>query len=259
MENREEIAFKHIISNLAFKFSKVLNMKIGYFLSKFPYKNPFTGEIIGTVQKDGGVENVSLNLAVEMSKRGHEIFIFTSAIDSHSSIESYDHIKIYRYARSFTIGSAPISLSSLYKPLFLDLPLDIVHVHLGNLPLPLIGYFYSKIKNKPLITTYHGDYMGGFGSLVRRFGVYLFDNFIADMLLNGSSIVLTPSEHYINESKHLHKINNNVIPISNGINLKYFDLNISKAEARKKLNLSSSIQVILLLEVLHQGKLQIFC
>lgn len=219
-------------------------MKIGYFTAAFPYRNPLTGKMIKPYN-GGGVENVVYNLAVQMAKRGHDVFIFTSAIDSNSSIENYNNIKIYRYAKSFNIGSSPISLSSLYKPLFLASPLDIVHVHLGNLPLPLIGSFYSKINNKPLITTYHADYMGGFGSLVRRFGVYLFDNFIADILLKSSDIILTPSEYYINESKQLSNIRNSVVPIPNGINLKDFDLNISKSEARTKLNLLNDKQIIL--------------
>ena len=122
-------------------------MKIGYFTSCFPYKNPLTGEIIGPYI-GGGVELGSYNLAVNMAKRGHEVFVFTTSIDSKKSIEVYDKIKIYRYPSNFTVGQCPISLSLLYDPLFSEVDLDIVHARMGNLPAPLTAFFYAKKMKK---------------------------------------------------------------------------------------------------------------
>lgn len=220
-------------------------MKIGYFVSAFPYKNICKEKNLNVIQKDGGVENVAFNLAVQMSERGHDVFIFTTSACSKDSVEYYGHIKIYRFAKNFKVGMANISLSSLYKPLFLDLKLDVIHVHIGNLPLPISGYLYAKKENVPLITTYHEDYIGGFGSLARRFGVFLFDSFIIDVLLNGSDVVLTPSEHYVNRSKHLPKIKPKLIAVHNGIDLNNFDTNISKRESRVRLNLPPDKKIIL--------------
>lgn len=228
-------------------------MKIGYFNTGFPYKNPITGKMIAPYM-GGGIENVIFNLAVEMAKRGHEVSIFTSSIDSTNSVKDYGKIKIYRYKQNFKVGQSPISFSLLYKPVFSDIKLDIIHAHIGNLPAPLTAYFYAKKRNKPLITTYHEDAVGGFGSFFRRFGVYLFDTFIVDKLLSESDIVLTPSEYYIEKSKHLKKINEKVKTIPNGINLNEFTIQMSKEDCRIKLGIPNDKKVIIFMGSLTPRK-----
>ncbi len=219
-------------------------MKIAYFTSAFPYKNPLTGKTIKSYI-GGGVENVVYNLAVQMAKRDHDVFIFTSSIDSKNSIEDYGKIKIYRYKQVFKIGEAPISLNLMYDPLLSDINIDIIHSHIGNLPAPLTALFYAKTRKKALITTYHEDWMGGFGSVIRRFSVFLFDSFIADKLLSESNLILTPSEHYIDKSKHLCKVKNRVRAVPNGINLEELNVNLSKEDCREKLNLPLDKKIIL--------------
>lgn len=193
----------------------------------------------------GGVENVTYNLAVQMAKRGHHVYIFTSSIDSKESIEEYEDITIYRYKKSFTIGSAPISIDILYKPLKLGVDLDIVHAQVGNLPAPLTAYLYAKKMKKPFVVTYHEDYMGGFGSLARKLGIFLFDHYFADNLLSSADVILTPSRCYIDKSKFLRKYKNKVKAIPNGINLEDFDITYSKEECGDKLNLPGDKKIIL--------------
>lgn len=219
-------------------------MKIGYFTSAFPYINPLTGKMTKSYL-GGGVENVTYNLAVQMAKKGHNVFIFTSSIDSSNSVEYYGNIIIYRYKTKFKIGRGPISFNLIYKPLMSNIDLDIIHSQMGNLPAPLTAYFYAKIIKKPLITTYHEDWMGGFGSSIRRFCVFLFDSFIADKLISESNLILTPSEYYINKSKHLCKVKNMVKAIPNGINLEELKIGFSKEECREKLSLPLDTKIIL--------------
>lgn len=219
-------------------------MRIGYFSNYFPYVNPVTGDEI-IFSRYGGVDNVVFNLTVEMAKRGHEVYVFTSSNNSTNYIEDYGNIRIYRYKKNFSIGLAPISLGVLYKPLFSNLNLDILHAHIGNLPAPLTAFIYSKLNRKPVITTYHEDWMSGFGSIPRRLCVFLFDHVISDRLLDSSSIVLTPSEYYIEKSKHLNRIKHKVIAIPNGINLEGFDRKLCKEECRKITNLPLNKKIIL--------------
>ncbi|AKB30462.1 glycosyl transferase [Methanosarcina siciliae C2J] len=219
-------------------------MKIGYFTTRFPYKNPLTGEVIFH-SHDGGVENVAYSLAVEMAKRGHEIFIFTSSINSTNSIEDYGKIKIYRYKKNFIIGQAPISLDLLYKPLISDLCLDIVHAHMGNLPAPLTALFFSMIKNKPFIITHHGDWIGGYGGLKRRIGVFLFNNYLCDFILTRTNSIIGLSESHVADSRSLQKYFSKIEVIPNGINLDDFDIPLSKEECRNLLNLPKDKSIIL--------------
>lgn len=219
-------------------------MKVGYFTARFPYKNPVTGEVI-RVSHDGGVENVVYNLVVQMIKRGHEVIVFTTSSDSRNYVEDYGKMKVYRFGHKFKIGQAPISLALLYKPLFFKGELDIIHSHLGNLPAPIGACIYSIVRKKKLITTYHEDYVGRFGSVLRRFGVFIFDFLIADCLLYFSDVVLTPSKYYIQKSKHLKCISCKVKPIYNGINLDDFNILYSKEEAKNRLNLPVNKKIIL--------------
>lgn len=220
-------------------------MKICYFANRFPGKNPVTGETI-CPSVDGGVENVVYNLTAQMAQRGHEVTVFTSSIDDRpGSVEKYDNVTIYRYNRNFTIGQAPISLNILYRPLLLNLHFDVIHSHIGNLPAPLTAFFYSKMKGIPLVTTYHEDWLKGFGSFSRRAGVYIFDTFLADTLLKHSDRILTPSAYYINVSRHLSKMKEDVTAIPNGIILSDFAIQLSREECRDRLGLPQNKKIVL--------------
>lgn len=218
-------------------------MKIGYFVAGFPHIDLLTGESIAPYS-GGGVGVVAYNLAVEMAKRGHKISIFTTSKDGENLVENHGNLKIYRYKKSFKVGNAQMPLDLLYSSLK-NVNLDIVHVHLGNLPAPLKGYWYAKKWNKPFIITYHEDYIGGFGSLARRVGCFIFNHYFADKLLSFADLILTPSQYYISQSKFLRKYENKVKNIPNGINLEKFQILYSKEESRNRLDLPPDKDLIL--------------
>lgn len=222
----------------------VVYMKIGYFVTAFPYKNPVTGEMIKPYMY-GGVEIGTYNLAVNMAKRGHEVSVFTTSIDSNKSIEVYDKIKIYRYPSNFTIGQCPISLSLLYEPLFSLIDLDIVHARMGNLPAPLTAFLYAKKMKKKLVVSYHGDWVDGFGGIKRRVGVLLFNKFFCDELLGAADSVIALSENHVTESRFLQKYSQKLVYIPNGVNFEEFDIPHTKEESRNTLGLPVNSKIIL--------------
>jgi glycosyltransferase involved in cell wall biosynthesis len=227
-------------------------MKIGYFTLAFPYKNPITGEIIENV-RGGGVENVSYNLAVQMAKRWHEVYVFTSSIYSKESVENYSNITIYRYKKRFTIGSAPISIDVLYKPLKHEI--DIVHAHVGNPPASIAAHWYAKKKKKPFVITYHGDGQWNWGGVIRRTSVYFYSKHLLDRTLSYADVIISPSRYYIDESRVLGKYKDKIVVIPNGINVDEFDVGYSKEQCRGKLGLSINSRMILFVGTLspHKG------
>lgn len=226
-------------------------MNIGYFTTSFPYKNPITGECIRQCSY-GGVEVGTYNLAVEMAKIGNNVSVFTSSIDSKDSIEKYRNINVYRYGKNFTIGSAPISLRLLYKPI--NYEMDIAHGHLGNLPAPLAAYLYSKKKKKPFVISYHGDYIGGFGGIPRRVGVFLHNKCIVHKLLSSADVVIALSESQVKDSKFLSRYSNKIKIIPDGINLEEFNIPYSKEECRDSLGLNIDEKIILFVGTLYPVK-----
>ena len=229
------------------------NIKIGYFTHAHPYKNPITGEMIKEYM-GGGVGDVSYNLSVQMAKRGHEVYIFTAAIDSKESVENYGNITIFRYKKSFTIGSASIPVNILYKPLKLGIDLDIVHTHAGNPPAPIAAYWYAKKSKKPFVVTYHGDGQWNWGGVIRRMSVYSYNKYLLDKILSYADVLISPSEYYINESRVLGKYQDKIVVIPNGINVDDFDIGYSKIECREKLGLPLDNEIILFLGGLNPHK-----
>jgi|LGOV01.1.fsa_nt_gb hypothetical protein len=92
-------------------------MKIGYFTTHFPYKTYLNKEY-AEQYSCGGTENVAYHLAYNIAMEGHETTIFTTSIDFKESVETYNNARIYRYGKTFAIGSAGMSnLIEVFKNL----------------------------------------------------------------------------------------------------------------------------------------------
>jgi glycosyltransferase involved in cell wall biosynthesis len=212
-------------------------MKIGYFVTKFPYSQQ---------HKDyayGGSSLAAYYLSAEMAKRGHEVNVFTTSINSEDSIEKNENMTIYRYGTNFRIHTSNISFGMFKKPM--DHNVDIIHTHFDIPPGPLAGLRYAKKKKNPFIVTYHGDWVDSYGGLIRRIGVGLHNKYLVDKVLCYADVIISPSECYINESRFLKKYKEKIVVIPNGINLKDFDISYSKEECRKKLGLPLNKKILL--------------
>ena len=230
-----------------------MTMRIGYFSTEFPYLDPRTGKILASYPY-GGVENGTYQLAKQLAKKGHDVFVFTTSSENRDTYEEYGNIHIYRYSKCFSVGQAPISLGLLYKPIFSRINLDIAHAQLGNLPAPLTGYGYSKWNNIPCVVSYHADWDGSFGSLSRRFGVFLFNRFLCDYLLSNADKVIALSKEHALESKILNKYLDNLVFIPNGLNLEEFEISYTKQQCRKNLCLPMAAKIILFVGSLNPIK-----
>jgi len=230
-------------------------MRIGYFIDMFPYQNPITGNILKQ-SSPGGAGIVAYNLAVQMAKRGHDVYVFTTAQarDEGDSLSKYDNISVIRYKSNFTVGQGSIALKHLISPLFSGVDLDVVHSHVGNLPAPLGGAIYSKRKNVPFVITHHGDWRDDFGTLGRRAGVFLYNHFLCDRLFSKSDKIIALSKLHLARSRILRKFQNKTIIIPNGINLSDFQISQSQDKCRDMLNLPAEKRIVLFLGSLVSQK-----
>ncbi|HOI57123.1 MULTISPECIES: glycosyltransferase family 4 protein [unclassified Methanoculleus] len=228
-------------------------MRIGYFIDMFPYQNPITGKILKQ-SSPGGAGIVAYNLAVQMAKRGHEVYVFTTAQNEDGSLSRYGNISVIRYKSNFTVGQGSIALKHLIRPFFSSVDLDIVHSHAGGLPAPLGGAIYAKRKNIPFVITHHAEWIGGFGTFRRRAGVFLYNNLICDWLLSKSDINIAPSKSFVDVSENLKKYRDKIVIIPNGLNLQEFQIPQSKGECRDILNLPMEKKILLYMGSLHPHK-----
>lgn len=212
-------------------------MKIGYFSSKFPYDSFYPDYVCG------GSVNATYSLVKEMVKLNHDIKIFSTSKDFNDQYENSERIEIYRYGSQFNLFSSNISLGLFFKPFKYDV--DLVHLSFDIPPGPFAGYRYAKKKNLPLVVTYHGDWEGSYGNLFRRMGVTLNNKLIVDKILSYAEIIISPSKRYAESSIHLKKYMDKINVIPNGVNLEEFQIDYSKEECRKKLDLPLEKNILL--------------
>lgn len=227
-------------------------MKIGYFITHFPYKNRFNDVNYFKRYTHAGTEEVAYNLAINMAKKGHEVNIFTTSINSKDVIEKYENMDIYRYGTNFRIETGNVSFNFFRKPL--KYQVDVVHAHL-SIPIGVLaGLRYTKKKKIPFIVTYHGDAEGNYGGFVRRAGIYFYNKYMINKVLSYADVIISPSEYYINESRFLGRYREKIIVIPNGINIEDFDIGYSKEESRKKIGLPLDDEIVLFVGVLDPYK-----
>lgn len=229
-----------------------MNMKIGYFITHFPYQSRLDDNKYPKQYKHGGSEVAAYHLAINMAHRENDVSVFTTSVDSKDFIEKYKNITVYRYGTKFQVLNRSISFSMLFKPL--KHGLDIVHLHTSASPIDLSSaLLYAKKKEKTLILTYHGDVNVTLNKFSYKLAAYFYDKLIGK-LLSSANVIISPSQYYIEESRFLKKYKNKIIIIPNGINVEKFDISYSKEECRVKLGLLPDENIILFVGALHPHK-----
>lgn len=221
-------------------------MKIGYFVTHYPYKKDYNDYFCG------GVGVVAENLAKEMVKRGHDVSVFSTSRRRKNSFEEREGIKIYRYGASFKIAEAYMSFGLLFGPLKHEM--DIVHAHMGNAPAPIAAWIYFKLKKKPLIVTYHGDQQGSYGTFFRRCSLKVYNKLFANNILRSSGLIISPSEPFIEESKFLVSFKDRIKVIPNGINKNEVTISKTKEDCRSELGIPHDKVVFLFVGALSKYK-----
>ena len=217
-------------------------MKIGYFISHFPYMDRINDANYSKEYAHGGTEIAAYNLARNIAKID-EVDIFTTSINSKDSLELSENMTIHRYGTVLKIASANLSFKILYKPLKQEI--DIAHAHY-NMPYSDYSALRYVKKNKvPFVVTYHADAQDSGGNLIRNWAQMIYNRSLLKNVLNGADVIIATSNSYIDESKFLGNYRDKIEVIPNGINLEEFDINLSKEECRDKLCLPHDKKIIL--------------
>lgn len=113
-------------------------MKIGYFITHFPYLESFKDPEFAHRYPVGGANLWAYQLAHQMAKLGHDIVVFTTSVDSKNHVEEDDGVKVYRYGTNFKVGKVFFSFDLFFKSLQHDI--DIAHLHFAVPPGNLQAY-----------------------------------------------------------------------------------------------------------------------
>ncbi len=218
-------------------------MNIGYFVGHFPYPNLVNTPDYIKKYAHGGTEIAAYNLAINMANRGNMVDVFTTSIDSRSSVEMYPNMKVHRHGTSLKIASANPSIKLIYNPLNYDM--DIVHAHS---PIPysdLPALIYIKRKKLPFILTYQFDGIETGGSFLRNAGVTIYNKLFIHRVLKAADVIIATTKSYAEESPFLRGYLDKIVVIPNGINIDEVTTKLSKHESRERLKLQDDINIIL--------------
>jgi glycosyltransferase involved in cell wall biosynthesis len=220
----------------------VKKMKIGYFISHFPYIDRLNDPDYEKKYAHGGTEIAAYNLAINIAKK-HEVDIFTSSMTSKDSVDSLDNIKIYRYGTILKIASANLTTGILYKPL--NHKMDIAHAHYNTPYSDYAALRYAKKKNVPFVVTYQNDAPETNGNFIRNWANKIYNKTLIKKVLDGANVIISTSNAFINESFILGDYKEKIEIIPNGINLEEVRIKLSPSESRSRLGLPLDKKIIL--------------
>lgn len=222
-------------------------MEVGHFISLFQSEH-IKVQIYGAGR-------AAYHLCKSLAKRGVKIHVFAPSPFKKDLIENYyDNMTVHFYRSFLRVGTMNISFKLLFGTLNHNHNIDVVHVH-NDTPISVIaGLRYAKKESRPLVVTWHGDWIENYGSIVRRFGVWFSNKYLVDRVLSCANVIITPSMNYVKESRFLKDHREKLIEIPNGINLEDFNIPYSKEECREKLGLNGAKSIVLFVGALYPLK-----
>lgn len=170
--------------------------------------------------------------AKALKAEGYEVHVFSSNVikgtnEISSEYEEFEGIHLHRFKVKFKLGGTSMFWS--FKKELKEIDPDIIHTHGFRHPHSLQARFFGKRLKKTVYITTHGPFekdprRSFFLKMVDKF----YDTVIARWELKGYDSVIMISAW---EEKYLAKFGvKRLVLISNGINSKFFEVEIPKQE-----------------------------
>lgn len=143
----------------------------------------------------GGVEKVMFDLAIGLSKRGHQCDMLCSSLDNEmEDVIINENCKIIRTKSIFKIAATTISPSMIFKLRQICNDYDIIHIHHPD-PMAGIALFFSGFRGK-VILHWHSDIYK------QKKLLYLYLPF-QKWLINRADVIVGTTPVYIKNSSFL--------------------------------------------------------
>ncbi len=164
----------------------------------------------------GGVENYVYNLSRELVNLGHEVTVLCADAGGNTG-NVVEGVKVKRLGYVGKIANTNITLNlplELLKSNF-----DVIHTHLPTPWSADWSALASKMKDTPLVLTYHNDIIGcGMSSHIA--GVY--NKSVLGFVLRRAEKIIITQPRYMESSPHLGRYKNKITVIPNGVDIQRF-------------------------------------
>lgn len=219
------------------------------FVSQYPYPDQFEADADYFC---GGGERVARRLAEGFADRDWQVSVFTAAAGREYERAVQNGVTV---ARSPSL--ARVNNTQLAPTLPVDaLPAraDVVHAHNTTPPGVLAAWAFAAARGVPLVITHHGgENYERHGSVARRVGLAAYTRLLIRLPFERAAAVVTPSAGYVAESSVL-SLATDVRTIPNGVEADAYELDVSRAEAKRLLDVDPDSFTVLYLGAHHPRK-----
>jgi glycosyltransferase involved in cell wall biosynthesis len=165
----------------------------------------------------GGVENYVYYLSKELVKLRHDVLVLCAHEPNTKKEEIIDGIKVKRLNYIGKIANTNITLKLPLEIVKEDF--DIIHTHLPTPWSADWSAINAKIKNKPLILTYHNDIVGnGFADYIAKF----YNATMLKLLLRKANVIIITHTGYYDYSPFLNRYKDKIGVIPIGVDIERF-------------------------------------
>jgi glycosyltransferase involved in cell wall biosynthesis len=191
-----------------------------------------------------GTGMVALNLSQALTRRGHDVSIFTP-LTSQNKKTKYDSIKVSRQFTLFRAGNAPLCPGILNIKNF-----DLIHLHFPYYFGAEMTLLSSVLRRIPYVVTYHNDVLkpGVVGWFVKLHSKYL-----APTLLSNSAFICIMNRSFANSSVILRALpdKEKMVVIPQGIDIDRFLPGVTDPSVKKSIGNKEFILFVRTLDEAH--------
>jgi len=165
----------------------------------------------------GGVEKYVYYISRELVKYSDcDVKVVCANEPDSVDTEVYNGINIKRLNYTGKVANTNVTLA--LPKVLLEEEFDIIHTHIPTPWSSDWSNIASRLKNKPLVVTYHNDIIGeGFANFIAKF----YNSTTLKLLLNRADRIIITQDDYINSS-HLQNYKDKIVTIPNGVDTSLF-------------------------------------
>jgi len=189
----------------------------------------------------GGTGNVCYYNTRELARRGHEVHVFTAAVQGAPREEVREGVRVHRLRPLVQVGNAPV----LPQIVTILRGFDVIHIHLPFVAGAELGSLGAALHRTPLVVTYHSDLVndGTWRDLVFRLAMW---SSRRTAILSADAVLFVSEGHAkTSVQHHVYEIRRNYCHIlPNGVDTELFRPHSDFRETHHSLGLTLDAPVV---------------
>lgn len=200
----------------------------------------------------GGSSTVPYHLSRELSKRGHEVTIFTSDYKvSQEWIESLHQVKVYPFKTMLSWAKFYVT-PSIMKHVRKEIKhFDLIHMHNYRSFQNIVVHHYAKKHGVPYVLQAHGSLPR---IMAKQKLKWIYDMFFEYRLLRDASKVIALTEMEAQQYRDMGSPEEKIEVIPNGIDLSEYNDLPERGAFKRKYGIGEGERLILYLGRIHKIK-----